>query len=100
MAALKNPPDRPGQAALVDWPVRGDRMSVSLPMPTWSMPMASTSAEVDDDAQPVTLLDDGRAEGGQAAQAGGLGVDVAERLDLIAFIVQQLEVLEPALVHL
>ena len=56
--------------------------------------------EVDDDAQPVALLDDGRAEGGQAAQAGGLGVDVAERLDLIAFIVQQLEVPEPALVHL
>ena len=34
------------------------------------------------------------------AQDGGLGVDVAERLDLIAFIVQQLKVPEPALVHL
>ena len=39
-------------------------------------------------------------KGVRPPRRGGLGVDVAERLDLIAFIVQQLEVPEPALVHL
>ena len=48
----------------------------------------------------VALLDDSRTAGGQAAEAWGLGVDVAERLDLIAFVVQQLEVARPTCVHL
>ena len=48
---------------------------------------------------PVALLDDGRTEGRQAAQAGRLGVDVAQRLDLIAFIVQQLKMPEPAALY-
>ena len=53
--------------------------------------------QVDDDAQPVALLDDICAKGGQAVQARRLGVSVAERRDLVAFIMQQLEMAQPTL---